>query len=457
MARRTINFENDLCLLKKSLRAIKKGQPDMNTLKLLLNWTSKMRQNSLPLFLFLGTSWLAAQPGSDMRKVVIPQYGGGTMTQPPIRTGAERTEQWFPLLKGKKLGLVVNPTSRIGNTHLVDSIRRSGHQITRIFAPEHGFRGEAANGQKVSSGVDEASGLPVVSLYGKHYRPSAEEMLGIDLMIFDIQDVGVRYYTYISTLHHIMEACRDAGITLLVLDRPNPNGYYVDGPMLDPAFKSFVGMHPIPLVHGMSVGELARMINGKGWLGGKDTCRLQVIPMQFYHHNRRYKLPVPPSPNLPNMESVRLYPSLGLFEGTVMSIGRGTDFPFQTIGAPWMKEGSLSYTPQDIAGKAINPPFKAQLCHGLDLREFARGYLETAGQLYLDWIILTYKECPDKAAYFNPFFDKLAGGTGLRTAIVAGKTAESIRAGWQPAIRQFLKERQQYMLYDWIPGAGLQD
>jgi uncharacterized protein YbbC (DUF1343 family) len=422
-----------------------------------LRLRSKMQQICFLLPVIFTIQPAIGQIKTEQGTTYIIRQSGPITENKPIITSAELTKKWLPLLQGKKTGLVVNPTSLIGKTHLVDTLRNSGIQIARIFAPEHGFRGEAANGQKVVGGIDEASGLPVVSLYGKHYKPTAEEVKGIDIMIFDIQDVGARFYTYISTLHYIMEICSEENIPLLVLDRPNPNGYYVDGPVLNTAYRSFVGIHPIPMVHGMTVGELARMINGKRWLSNGDTCKLTVIPMQNYHHNKRYNLPVNPSPNLGSMEAIRLYPSLGMFEGTVMSMGRGTPHPFELIGAPWLKSGTYTFTPVDIPGKAINPPFKGTVCKGIILKDFAAGFLENSGQIYLDWLILSYRDCPDKATFFNPFFDKLAGGPALREMIIAGKSADEIRSSWTGDILRFLKEREPYMLYDWDPGARLID
>jgi uncharacterized protein YbbC (DUF1343 family) len=391
-------------------------------------------------------------------RTMMVRYGNSfSEPLPKIRTGAECTERYFHLLQGKKVGLLVNPTSRIGGRHLVDTLVAAGIRPVRIFAPEHGFRGEAANGQKVSGGIDSLTGLPIISLYGKHYKPTPEEMLGLDIVVFDVQDVGVRYYTYLSTLHYLMEACAAAKIPLMVLDRPNPNGHIVDGPILQPAFRSFVGMHPIPMVHGMTLGELARMINGQRWLSTKDTCMLRVIPMDHYHHNRRYTPPVPPSPNLSTPESVRLYPSLGWFEGTVMSMGRGTPYPFELIGAPWMKVGNHDFTPVDIPGKTINPPYKGQACRGFLLRDFANGYVDNINFIYLDWLLLSYGDCPNKAAFFTPFFDKLTGGTALRDMVAAGKTAEEIRTSWKQDLDVFKKLREPYLLYSWTPEAGVMD
>jgi uncharacterized protein YbbC (DUF1343 family) len=391
-------------------------------------------------------------------RTIMVRYGNSfSEPLPTIRTGAECTERYIPQLQGKKVGLLVNPTSRIGSRHLVDTLVALGVRPMRIFAPEHGFRGEAANGQKVSGGIDSLTGLTIISLYGKHYKPTPEELAGLDVVVFDIQDVGVRFYTYLSTLHYMMEACATANIPMMVLDRPNPNGHIVDGPVLQPAFRSFVGMHPIPMVHGMTLGELARMINGQRWLSTKDTCRLTVIPMDHYHHNRRYTPPVAPSPNLATPESVRLYPSLGWFEGTVMSMGRGTPYPFELIGAPWMKVGNHNFSPVDIPGKAINPPYKGLACRGFLLRDFANGYIDNINFIYLDWLLLSYGDCPNKAAFFTPFFDKLTGGTGLRDMVAAGKTADEIRASWQNDLDAFRKNREPYMLYSWTPEAGVMD
>ena len=372
-----------------------------------------------------------------------------------IITGAEQTHLYLKKLKGKKVAIIANPTSIIGRTHLVDSLFSLKINIKKIFAPEHGFRGEAANGDHIDNSIDPKTQIPIVSLYGKNIKPSKQDLKNIDIVIFDIQDVGVRFYTYLTTLHYVMEACAENNKQLLVFDRPNPNGYYVDGPILEEKFKSMVGMHPIPLVHGMTLGELAKMINGEHWLPNNLTCKLEVIPIQNYFHNLYYPLPVAPSPNLPNPTSIILYPSLGLFEGTQISMGRGTDKPFECFGAPWLKMGNYQFTPINIPGKAVNPPFLNQNCRGFLLTDFANDYIVTYKHIYLDWLVLLYKDCPDKSKFFNSFFDKLAGTESIRSQIIEGKSAIEIRKSWEPGIKVFIEKRAPYMMYTYDEDLGL--
>ncbi|PKL74718.1 MAG: DUF1343 domain-containing protein, partial [Candidatus Melainabacteria bacterium HGW-Melainabacteria-1] len=344
----------------------------------------------------------------------------------PVQTpvpvpAAEVSADWLPALTGKRLGLVVNATSRVGNQqHLVDFLRQQPLTVARIFAPEHGFRGEADAGAQLVDGVDTATGLPVVSLYGAHKKPSPSQLADLDVLVFDIQDVGVRYYTYISTLHYLLEAAAEAGKPVFVLDRPNPNGALVDGPVLDMAFSSFVGKHPIPLLHGLTVAELARMIQGEGWIQDADKLRLTVVPIRHYRHDMPYSLPVRPSPNLPNDQSIRLYPSLGLFEGTPVSVGRGTEWPFQVLGWPLDGAGTFAFTPRSRPG-ATAPPYQDQRCQGLDLRS------EAPAGLSLKYLLHFYRARPAAQAFFNPFFDKLAGTDQLRTQIEAGWDETQIR------------------------------
>ncbi|MCB9447477.1 MAG: DUF1343 domain-containing protein [Flavobacteriales bacterium] len=365
----------------------------------------------------------------------------------PVRTGADRTEQWLPLLKGKKVGLIANPTSRIGQTHLVDTMLSLGVQVSKVFAPEHGFRGDHGAGEKVSDEKDERTGLPVVSLYGSHKKPLPADLKGLDVVVFDIQDVGARFYTYISTMHYAMEACAENNVAFVVLDRPNPNGFYVDGPVLDDSVKSFIGMHPIPIVHGMTVGELARMINGEGWLEGGRACNLQVVTCEHWDHSMFYELPMKPSPNLPDMASIYLYPSLCLFEGTVMSVGRGTDKPFQVFGHPDFKAGKITFTPQSIPGAAPDPKFKGELCKGMDVTEFGDIYIKNAGRLYLFWLLEAYRDMNMGKDFFRSSFDKLAGNHALRRQIMAQVQEEDIRKSWEPALSDFKQLRRKYLLY----------
>ena len=369
--------------------------------------------------------------------------------QKQVRPGAERTDMYLPLLEGKRVGIVANQTSVIGETHLVDSLSSLGSEVTRIwkvFSPEHGFRGEAEDGELVDDGIDPKTGLPVISLYGRNRKPSATNLQDIDIVLFDIQDVGVRFYTYIYTLFYVMQACAENDLDLLLLDRPNPNGFYVDGPVLEPGFSSFVGMHEVPVVYGMTIGEYGRMINGEGWIGGGLTCRLTVIPCGNYTHSCRYNLPVPPSPNLPNMNSIYLYPSSGFFEGTVISEGRGTDSPFEVFGHPDLKEGDYSFTPESRPGAATHPKLEGKPCRGLDLRHL-RDSTDRGAALNLSWLLFAYNNFPDKENFFIPYFENLAGTATLRQQIISGLSEEEIRAGWQEDLETFKKIRRKYLFY----------
>lgn len=364
-----------------------------------------------------------------------------------IVTGAERTSEYLPRLKDRRVAVVTNQTGMIGRTHLVDSLRALRVNVVKVFAPEHGFRGDADAGTHLGDGRDKRTGLPVVSLYGKNRKPTAQQLHDVDVVLFDIQDAGVRFYTYISTLHYVMEACAAQHKPLIVLDRPDPNGFYVDGPVLDTAFTSFVGMHPVPLVHGMTIGEYAGMINGEGWLEGHARCDMTVITCLGYDHSLFYELPVRPSPNLPNMSAVYLYPSLGLFEGTVVSVGRGTEEPFQCIGYPGCTLGAFSFTPTSRPG-ASDPPYSGKPCKGMDLREYGSFITRLSPQVHLHWLIGFYQAAQDRAHFFNDFFDKLAGGSALRTAIERGDDEERIRASWKPGLMAFKRVRAKYLLYD---------
>jgi len=352
---------------------------------------------------------------------------------------AERTDIYLHHLQNKKVGVVGNQTSMITNTHLVDSLISLGIDLVKVFSPEHGFRGKEDAGAIIEDGIDSKTGIPIFSLHGKNKKPQAEQLQGIDVLVFDIQDVGVRFYTYISTLHYVMEAAAEFGIPVLILDRPNPNGHFVDGPILDTAFQSFVGMHTIPIAHGMTIGEYAKMINGEDWITTK--CELIVIEMENYTHNTNYDLPIKPSPNLPNARSVNLYPSLCLFEGTNISIGRGTDFPFQHFGAPYLKS-NYSFIPKSGEGSR-NPKLENIECFGTDLR-FQDNYLTT---INLNWIIETYKQCSEKEKFFNSYFDTLAGNDKLKKQIIAGKTAREIKTSWKEGLEEFKKVRGKYLIY----------
>lgn len=385
-------------------------------------------------------------------------------TPDTLRVGAECFEAYMPALRGKPVAVLTNQTGvvradvlqagfageiegRDGRSyrHVVDVWLDSGLWIRKIFSPEHGFRGTAEAGALVKSGTDSLTGLPVISLYGTHKKPLPEDLQGIEAVVFDLQDVGVRFYTYISTLHYVMEACAEAGIPLWVLDRPNPHASYTDGPLLDTACcRSFVGMHPVPVVYGMTIGEYARMINGEGWLAGGVRCALQVVPISGYGRTAAYVFPVPPSPNLQSMKAVYAYPSLCFFEGTPVSVGRGTETPFECFGFPGSTEGNYRFRPRSIAGGSLNPPFKDKECIGYrvaDSMEFPPVQLE------LEYLLLMYRAWPAQDMFFNSFFVKLAGTPELAGQIKRGETAGRIRASWQPALRQFEATRRKYLLY----------
>ncbi len=363
-------------------------------------------------------------------------------TKARASVGAEQLDQLLPILKDKRVGLVVNNTSLVGKTHLADTLVALKVQVKRIFGPEHGFRGDAADGEHVKDEIDSKTGVPVVSLYGKNYKATADQVKDLDILIFDIQDVGARFYTYISTMHYLMETCAENSKQLIILDRPNPNGSYVDGPIMQPELKSFVGMHPIPITHGMTVGELAQMINGEGWLEGGEKCNLTVIKMKDWKHEDDYSLPVRPSPNLPNDQAIRLYPSLCLFEGTSISLGRGTPMPFQVLGSPELKDMTFTFTPVPIKGVSIEPPLKNKLCYGMDLRSVA-----PARKVDLHYLLLFYQKYPDKEKFFTPYFDKLAGTTQLKQQIKNGLSEEQIRVSWKPGLDAFKAKRMKYLLY----------
>jgi uncharacterized protein YbbC (DUF1343 family) len=351
------------------------------------------------------------------------------------------------MLEHKRVGLIANHTSLVGEIHLVDTLLSLGVNLTKIFAPEHGFRGTADAGEHVGNVADPKTGLPVISLYGANKKPRPEYLEDLDILMFDLQDVGVRFYTYLSTMHYAMEAAAEQGVEFMVLDRPNPNGYYVDGPVLDMGQKSFVGMHPIPLVHGMTLGELAQMINGESWLEGGVTCDLTVVPCENYTHKTLYRLPVRPSPNLPNMLSVYLYPSLGLFEGTVMSIGRGTEFPFQVFGHPDMKNTVFSFTPVSMEGMSRNPKHQNQLCRGVDLRDFEERFVVDRREIILEWLLFAYRNMEDKDNFFNPYFSKLIGNEQIADMIRRGAGIDAIRRTWQKDVAEFKRLRKKYLLY----------
>ncbi len=360
-------------------------------------------------------------------------------------SGAMRTDLYVPLLQGKRVAFVGNQTSIIGNTHDVDSLRSCGVNICKIFTPEHGFRGAADAGAVVSNETDAKTGIPLFSLYGNNKKPSAEMLGGIDVIVFDLQDVGVRFYTYISTMTYVMEAAAENGIPVIVLDRPNPNGFYIDGPVLQDGNTSFVGLHRIPVVYAMTIGEYAKMVNGEGWLKNAVHCDLTVIPVDGYIRNAIYELPVNPSPNLPNWESVYLYPTLCFFEGTIISVGRGTTMPFQIYGHPSMR-GDYTFTPESRPG-ASHPLLEGKRCRGANCTDFAHNYKMNANELHLSWIIDAYHQLDDKG-FFTNYFRLLAGNTTLRQQIEKGLSEDEIRATWQDDINSFKLVRGKYLIYD---------
>jgi uncharacterized protein YbbC (DUF1343 family) len=360
-----------------------------------------------------------------------------------VLTGAESTEKYLNDLKDKKIALVVNQTSKIKEEHLLDFLLANKINVVRLFSPEHGIRGDADAGEKVGNEKDAKTGIPIISLYGDNKKPKKEQLSGIEVVVFDMQDVGARFYTYLSTLHYVMEACAEIKIKLIVLDRPNPNGDYVDGPVLEPAFKSFVGIHPIPIVHGMTLGELAQMINAEKWLKDSVQCDLKVINCSNYDHTTSFTPPVKPSPNLPNLHSIRLYPTLCLFEGTVVSVGRGTNLPFQIIGIPdSISNSGFSFTPRSIAGMAKKPLYEGKRCVGerLDSNSIDK-------KIDLSYLIKYYTIYQNKEKYFNNFFNKLAGNATLQDQIKKGLSSDEIRKSWQNDLEGFKKKRKKYLLY----------
>jgi hypothetical protein len=365
----------------------------------------------------------------------------------PITVGAERMDLLLPTLQGKRVALMVNQSSLVGSTgtHLVDTLLSQGINIVRLFVPEHGLRGKVDAGENVRSGVDEKTGLPVVSLYGQRKRPTPEMLADIDLLVFDLQDVGTRFYTYISSMHYLMEACAEEGKTFVVCDRPNPNDF-IDGPILEPDCRSFIGVDPLPVAHGMTVGELALMIDGERWLKGGNTCHVKVIPMAGWSHGDPYELPVRPSPNLPNSRSIELYPSLCFFEATIMSVGRGTSKPFQAIGYPDKRFGSIVYTPQIKLGEDSNPRHKGKLCYGTDYTSVSLPKRQIALGPLLDY----YRKADSLGLQLinqRQLFDLLAGTKKLRQQLSSGLSEEEIRASWQAGLKDFQAKRARYLLY----------
>lgn len=391
--------------------------------------------------LLLFSCFQKQKPASETPAVPQP------IAEKNIQVGAESMADYLPRLEKKRVALVVNQTSLIGKIHLADTLKALNINVLKIFAPEHGFRGEAGAGEKINDGRDEKTDIPIVSIYGKKKKPSDEDLAEIEVVVFDIQDVGCRFFTYLSTLFFVMEACAEQKKQLILLDRPNPNGHFVDGPVLEPAYKSFVGQLEIPIVHGCTMGEMAKMINGEGWLSGGKTCDLRVIPCKNYGHAMPYELPVHPSPNLPNQRSVLLYPSICLFEGTNISLGRGTPTPFQILGNPAIKS-DYCFTPMPCDA-AKDPFLNGKKCCGIDLNSLTVNELFQKKRIDLGWLFYFKKEMEGHGDFFleNNFFDKLAGNSTLRKQILAGKTEAEIRETWQPGLADFLKKRKKYLLY----------
>jgi uncharacterized protein YbbC (DUF1343 family) len=405
--------------------------------------------------IILGTLLLAVAYACQSQTVGQEATPPETAVDQPIRPGAYQTDAYLPLLEGKAIALVVNHTSLVNETHLVDSLLALGMDVKQIFAPEHGFRGEAGAGDLISNSTDPATSLPIFSLHGKYKKPTFEQLEGIDLVIFDIQDVGARFYTYISTMHYVMEACAEQNKAMLVLDRPNPNGFYIGGPVLQPGVESFVGMHPIPVVHGLTVGELAGMINGEGWLTDSVQTDLTVIPVANYSHRDRYSLPVRPSPNLPNDQAVNLYPALCLLEGTVVTLGRGTDFPFQVYGHPNRAfaevnsaADTFTFVPRAIPGVVAQPKHENRRCYGADLRQ-----VEPLDQFTLTYVLQAHEQARaggilDEDFFLTATFRVLAGNETLQQQIAAGQTEAEILQSWEPELDTYRALRKQYLLYE---------
>ena len=368
-------------------------------------------------------------------------------TPQKITVGAERSEIYLPLLEGKKVGLVVNQSSMVDSVHLINYLVSKGVDVKGIYAPEHGYKGNVERGKHVDGEIDAETGIPVYSLYGKNHKPSPEILKDIDVMVFDMQDVGVRFFTYIYTMTRVMEASAENGIQVIVLDRPNPIGYYVDGPMLKPGFESGIGLFPIPVVHGLTVGEFAMMVNGEHWLKDGIQCDLEVIKVENYTHETKYQLPVFPSPNLAEMKSIYLYPFICLFEGADVNEGRGTYKPFQQFGAPYYTPQDFFYVPKSIPVLALHPKFEGETCYGYDLSNMTLSELQDIRQLEIKYLIDFYNKCDDKENFFTSFFDKLAGTDQLRLQIIEGKTEEQIRASWQKDLDEFKLMRKNYLLY----------
>ena len=406
-----------------------------------------MRLISLILIVGIVTCNARNKPEQEKTKVISKKT--------VIKTGAEQTEKYLPLLKGKKIAIMANQTTMIGKTHLVDSLKTLGVNIVKIFGHEHGFRGNASAGVRIADEIDPTSGIKVVSLYGAKNKPTKEDLADVDLLIYDMQDVGCRFFTQINALSRLMEACYDNKKEMLILDRPNPNGYLIDGPILDMRYKSGIGMFPIPMSHGLTVGEFAQMVNGEGWLKDKVKCKIKIIPVANYHHDMPYTLPVKPSPNLNTQQAVLLYPSTCMFEGVYVNHGRGTLFPFTVLGSPELKgKYEFSYTPTGIKGMAETPLFMDQVCYGLDLRNYDVEQLRKTKKINLQWIMELYRAHPYKEKFFDSklskemgVIERLIGSGSFRQQIIDGKSEEEIRASWEPGLSDYKKMRKKYLLY----------
>ncbi|TVQ43874.1 MAG: DUF1343 domain-containing protein [Saprospirales bacterium] len=399
------------------------------------------------LFFFLAVTSCSASTNGDIQ-LQSEEKESAFPVATNVIVGAERMDKLLPLLKEKSLALVVNHSSRVGEVHLLDTLLALGMDVKKIFALEHGFRGDADAGALIDDGIDERTGLPVISLYGQSKKPQGTDLKDIDLVLFDIQDVGVRFYTYISSLHYIMEAAAENGVEVVVADRPNPNGFYIDGPILDEHFRSFVGMHPVPVVHGMTVAEYALMIVGEKWINQAENLILNVVTCLGYDHRMTYELPLRPSPNLPNLRSILLYPSLCFFEGTEVSVGRGTYLQFQLIGSPYSSIGDTTFIPKSLPG-ATQPPFLGRECRGFSFSGMDWENVAQKRQIDLSWLMKMYEGFEDKDKFFlrNNFIDRLAGTDQLRKQIKAGLSEEEIRASWQEGLEAFKLVRAQYLLY----------
>jgi len=395
-----------------------------------------IKRNSIFIIVILINHFVGTAQTSNLKLVEYSE----------ITTGASQFDKYTKQLTGKNVAIIANQASIIGDTHLVDTLLSQGINITKIFCPEHGFRGTADAGKKIDDNIDPKTNIPIISLYGSHKEPTSNDLDDVDIVLFDLQDVGTRFYTYISTLTYVMDACAKNNIPIIVLDRPNPNAYYIDGPVLEMEHTSFVGLHPVPVVYGMTIGEYALMVAGEKWITEPDKLDLQVIPLKNWSHNTIVKLKTKPSPNLPNWQSVFLYPSLCFFEGTEMSIGRGTEYPFQIFGHPNYLIGSYTFTPESTQG-ATNPKYKNQKCFGANLADVPNQYNSLPQQLNLFWLINSYKVMNHSSDFFNNYFVKLAGTDDLREQIENGLTEEEIRKSWQPKLDDFRKTRSKYLLY----------